>query len=353
MRIAIVNDLKSAVKGLREIVLSAPGHEVCWVAHNGAEAVRKCAADKPDLILMDVIMPEMDGVETTRRIMSESPCPILVVTPTVDGNAAKVFEAMGHGALDAINTPARGNDPLARSSREALLKKIQMIGKLGGVTPNAPAPTPAGQIPMEQVPPLIVIGASTGGPKALAEVLSNLPADLDAAIVIVQHVDMAFSAALADWLDQQTPLRVKLAPEGGRPRKGTVFVAGTGEHLVLTPDLRFSYTHEPLSSNYRPSVDTFFESVADHWPEKCVAVLLTGMGRDGAEGLAALRRSGWHTMAQDEATSIVYGMPKAAKELGSATEILPIAKIALAILRFLRKSSVGTSRNKLMASKIE
>jgi len=342
VRIAIVNHLTSAVEGLRKIVLSVPGREVCWVAQNGAEAIRKCAADRADLILMDVIMPKMDGVEATRRIMSESPCPILVVTPTVDGNAAKVFEAMGHGALDAINTPLMGNDPVARNSREALLKKIEMIGKLGGVTPKTPTTKLTRQISRGQVPPLIVIGSSTGGPKALAEVLSRLPAGLDAAIVIVQHVDGAFSAALADWLDQQTPLRVKLAPEGGRPRKGTVFLAGTGDHLVLTPDLRFSYTQEPRNNNYRPSVDTFFKSVADHWPEKCVAVLLTGMGRDGAEGLAVLRQTGWHTMAQDEETSIVYGMPKAAKELGSAVEILPVGKIALAILRFLQKPSAGT-----------
>ncbi|MBL7213168.1 MAG: chemotaxis response regulator protein-glutamate methylesterase [Desulfobacteraceae bacterium] len=342
MRIAIVNHLRSAVEGLRKIILSVPGREVCWVAQNGAEAVRKCVADKPDLILMDVIMPKVDGVEATRRIMSESPCPILVVTPTVDGNAGKVFEAMGHGALDAINTPLMGNDPVARKSREALLKKIEMIGKLGGVTSKAPTPKLTRRISREHVPPLIVIGSSTGGPKALAEVLSRLPAGLDAAIVIVQHVDGAFSAALADWLDQQTPLRVKLAPGGGRPKKGTVFLAGTGEHLVLTPDLRFSYTQEPRSSNYRPSVDTFFKSVADHWPEKCVAVLLTGMGRDGAEGLAVLRQAGWHTMAQDEETSIVYGMPKAAKELGSAVEILPVGKIALAIRRFLQKPSAGT-----------
>jgi two-component system response regulator WspF len=341
VRIAIVNDVRAAAEELRQIVLSARDHDVCWVAQSGAEALQKCAADKPDLILMDMIMPGMDGAEATRRIMLESPCPILVVTPTVDGNAAKVFEAMGHGALDAINTPSMGKDPVARSSREALLKKIEMIRKLGGLPRKPSTSKPAERVAKEKVPPLIVIGSSTGGPKALAGVLSNLPKDLDAAIVIVQHVDGAFSAGLADWLGHQTPLTVRLAPQGGRPMKGTVHMAGTGEHLVLTPDLRFSYTQEPRNSHYRPSVDTFFRSVANHWPEKCVAVLLTGMGRDGAEGLALLRQAGWYTLAQDEATSIVYGMPKAAKELGSAIEILPIEKIAPAIIRFLNKSSKG------------
>lgn len=350
MRIAIVNDQKQAVEDLGKIILSAPGHEVCWVARNGAEALKKCAADKPDLILMDLMMPVMDGVEATRRIMNEAPCPILVVTPTVDGNAAMVFEAMGRGALDAINTPVMGEDPEAQKSRDALLKKIKMIGKLGGAPPKAAVSRPTAQEATEHVPPLIVIGSSTGGPKALAEVLSRLPADLEAAIVIVQHVDGAFSAGLANWLDGQTPLRVKLAPEGGRARKGTAYMAGTGDHLVLTPDRRFCYTQEPRRSNYRPSVDTFFRSVANHWPEACVAVLLTGMGRDGAEGLDVLHRAGWHTMAQDEATSIVYGMPKAAKELGAADEILPVRDIAPAILRFLQNPTTGAKKEQIGAS---
>lgn len=339
MKIAIANHLKQAVEFLSQIVLSVPGHEICWVAQDGDEAIQKCAVDTPDLILMDMVMPRVDGVEATRQIMSESPCPILVVTPTVDGSAAKVFEAMGHGALDAINTPEMGTDPLAQSSRDALLKKIQMIRKLGKVAQKTPAEKPAGQIP-----PLVVIGASTGGPKALGEILSNLPAGLNAAIVIVQHVDEAFSAGLADWLNQQTSLRVRLASQGGRPKKGTVYVAGTRNHLVITSGHTFSYTQEPRSSNYRPSVDVFFQSVAKHWPEKCVAVLLTGMGRDGAAGLDALRRIGWHTIAQDKTTSIVYGMPKAANELGAATEILPIAQIAQAVLRSLRKFPLGKSR---------
>ncbi len=337
MRIAIVNDRVQIVEFLRKIAESVPGNQVAWVARNGAEAVEKCAADTPDLILMDLIMPVMDGVEATRQIMNRSPCPILVVTATLGGNTPKVFEAMGHGALDATNIPVMGSDPVAQQGRDALLKKIEMIGKLSRQSSLSPLRRPALPALNNSVPPLIVIGSSTGGPKALAEVLSGLPAELGAGVVIAQHVDSEFSGGLADWLNAQTDLNVRLASEGCRPALATVFLAGSNDHLILTPDLTLAYTREPGNIPFRPSVDVFFKSVAKLWPSKGVAVLLTGMGRDGAEGLAALRRAGWYTIAQDEATSVIYGMPKAAKELEAAADILPIGEVAPAILRFLNK----------------
>jgi two-component system, chemotaxis family, response regulator WspF len=331
---------------LRRIVLSVSGHEIAWLAGDGEEAVRKSADDTPDLILMDLIMPLMDGVEATRRIMKGSPCPIVVVTATVDHNAAKVFEAMGYGALDAVNVPMMGNGADAQRSRYSLLRKIHIIGKLRRLAAEPANFSPIRQPVTEPLPSLIVIGASTGGPKAVADVISVMPATLDAAIVVIQHVDEKFAAGLVNWLDGQTPLRVQLATEGGHPKINTVYVAGTNDHLVLTPGLTFSYTSETedgLKSSrtpFRPSADVFFKSVVRHWQvqrmrKKGIAVLLTGMGRDGAEGLADLRRNGWHTIAQDEASSVVYGMPKAAKELGAAAEILPIKAIGPAILRRL------------------
>jgi len=337
VRIAIVNDMVLIVEFLRKIVLSVAEHEIAWVARNGAEAVEKCAADTPDLILMDLIMPVMDGVEATRQIMDRSPCPILVVTATLDGNTAKVFEAMGHGALDATNIPVMGSDPAAQQGIDALLKKIEMIGKLSSQSSLSPLQRLSRPALSNSVPLLIVIGSSTGGPKALAEVLSGLPAELGAGVGVAQHVDSEFSGELANWLNAQTDLNVRLASEGGRPALATVFLAGSNDHLILTPDLTLAYTMEPGNIPFRPSVDVFFKSVAKLWPSKGVAVLLTGMGRDGAEGLAALRRAGWYTIAQDEATSVIYGMPKAAKELGAAADILPIGEVGPAILRFLNE----------------
>lgn len=190
--------------------------------------------------------------------------------------------------------------------------------------------------------PLVVIGASTGGPNALAEILSCLPKTFKAVVVIIQHVDKEFSAGLAEWLDRRTPLKVILAPEGCRPEPGMVYVAGTNDHLIFKPDFTFSYISQLVNIPYHPSVDIFFKSIIScrfsnlTWGRKYsggTAVLLTGMGRDGAEGLLSLRKAGWHTIAQDQTTSVVYGMPRAAREIDAAMEILPLMEIAPAILK--------------------
>lgn len=281
-------------------------------------------------------MPNMDGVEATKQIMQQSPCAILIVTADVERNAGKVFEAMGYGALDAVNTPVfgmKGNVP----TEQPLLAKITTIRKL--IKPTTTIQSRATVSSVSQpasvpltVPELIAIGSSTGGPKVLATILSRLPANFRCAIVIVQHVDRQFASGLVDWLAQQTPLKVKLAAVGDRPEKGIVLVAGTNDHLSLRPDLSLHYIKEPVNYPYRPSVDVFFKSLATHWKRKATAVLLTGMGRDGGEGLSILRRAGWHTIAQDEQSCVVYGMPKAAVELGAAIEILNPEEIAKKLL---------------------
>lgn len=338
MRIAIVNDMLMAVEALRRVVSSTVGYQVAWVARDGAEAVAKCAADTPDLILMDLIMPGVDGAEATRRIMMSSPCAILVVTATVSGNASKVFEAMGFGALDAVNTPVLGPGGELEGAA-ALLGKIATIGKLIGKPHPSKAqemPKPARRAVTKGTLPLVAVGASTGGPKALAGMLSMLPKDFHAAVVVIQHVDAEFAPGLVAWLDNQTPLEVRLAAEGSRPEPGKVFVAGTNDHMILTSKLTLSYTPDPVDYPYRPSVDVFFKSATAHWPGKSLGVLLTGMGKDGADGLLCMRRAGCHTVAQDRDTCVVYGMPKAAAELEAAVEILPIGKIASAIVRSLK-----------------
>ena len=334
MKIAIVNDLIMAVEALRRVVRSRPDYTIAWVARDGAEAVKKCAEDRPDMILMDLIMPVMNGAEATRHIMRDSPCPILVVTATVDGNISLVFEAMGYGALDAVNTPVLGTDGKLAGA-QALLRKIEIIGHL--IT--RPAPMSPTAMEFEAPPtakgrlPLIVLGASTGGPAALADILSRLPAIVNAAMVITQHIDKEFSPDLALWLGTHCPFKVKVATPGCRPETGTVWLAGTNDHMVLTKHGTLEYRIEPAECFYRPSVDVFFKSVAAHWSPPGVAVLLTGMGRDGGEGLLALRRCGWRTLAQDEATSIVYGMPRTAAELLAAEKILPLSAIANAIMQ--------------------
>lgn len=324
MRIGIVNDLALVVEALRRAIGLRGEHSVAWTAASGEEAVRRCAQDTPDLVLMDLLMPGIGGVEATRRIMAASPCPILIVTASVGGNAPLVFEAMGHGAMDATDVPALGVDP--SPGVRQLLAKIDLIGRL---IVDAPAPPPR-RAPSRGAGArrLIAIGASAGGPAALSELLGGLPANFPAAIVIVQHIDEKFALSMADWLNRFSPNPVRLAVAGERPRAGTVLLAGTNEHLVLAPGGALAYTREPAEQPYRPSVDVFFDSINAHWAGDIAGVLLTGMGRDGAKGLRALRLRGHYTVAQDQASSAVYGMPKAAADCGAAIDILPLNRIA-------------------------
>jgi two-component system response regulator WspF len=337
MRIAIVNDVVMALEAVRRVVVGASGHQLAWVAFNGEEAVRRCADDTPDLILMDLIMPKLDGVEATRRIMEESPCAIVVVTASVEDNSSRVFEAMGAGALDAVNTPVL-EQPGAPDGANALLSKIETIRKLIG----APAPRPDGgevkrSADSRDSGSLVVIGASAGGPAALGKVLSELPANFPAPIIVIQHVDAQFAKGLGEWLGHQTQLTVRVATENDRPEPGVVILAGTDDHLVFTGPGRLGYSHEPVDCSYRPSIDVFFQSVDQFWNGEIIPVVLTGMGRDGAEGLRMLRNRGHHTIAQDRASSAVYGMPKAAADINAATEILPLEKIGPRLIQLVSK----------------
>lgn len=348
MRIAIVNDTLIAVEAMRRVLVQAQGHELAWVARDGVEAVERCARDTPDLVLMDLLMPQMDGVEAIRRIMARTPCAIVVVTASVNRHCSKVFEALGAGALDAVNTPTLEHAG-ANIGTHSLLGKIHTINRLISNRHDAPAvgtvTQPPAFIPPRKRLQLVAIGASAGGPAAVARVLSRLPADFPAAIVVIQHVDSQFADGLAGWLGYQTPLSVRLAKEGDHPQSGTVLLAGTKNHLIFTGPGTLGYTSSPVDSPYRPSIDVFFESAREFWRGDLVGVLLTGMGRDGADGLKTIHDAGHHTIVQDKATCAVFGMPKAAIELKAASEVLPIEKIGprlSAILQQLSKKNART-----------
>jgi len=331
MKIGIANDMPLAIEALRQAIATRPGHQVLWGATNGEEAVQFCAAQVPDVILMDLVMPKLDGVEATRQIMARTPCPILIVTSSVGANAWRVYEAMGAGALDAVDTPTLAG-PNTRRTMDLLLAKIEQIGRVSGVLDAAPRGPAAAERPAPGVP-IVAIGASAGGPSALATVLGGLPANFGAGIVIVQHVDQSFAEGMAGWLDGQTQLTVRIALEGERPVPGCALLAATNDHLRMAANGKLTYTREPADTPYRPSVDTFFHSLVEQWPGEAIGVLLTGMGRDGAIGLKAMRARGWYTIAQDEATSAVYGMPKAAAALVAARAILPLPAIAPELAR--------------------
>jgi chemotaxis response regulator CheB len=346
MRIGIVNDLRLAVETLKRAVATIPGATVAWIAENGEEAVSMCARDLPDVVLMDMIMPLMDGVEATRRIMRATPCPIIVVTATVEGNANKVFEALGAGALDAVGTPGLSADGRTVNA-EPLLRKIQSISAISGVgraesrQPLAP-PTPHARD--TAIGTFIAIGVSTGGPQALATVLLALPRPLPCPMVIVQHIDATFAPGLAAWLSRESRHQVEIARPGDTLAPGRIMLAGTSDHIVIDRAGCLRYTADPVEVPYRPSVDVFFDSILKSKAAYGIAALLTGMGRDGAAGLARLRAAGWHTIAQDKATSVVWGMPGAAAEIGAAAEVLPIGDIGGAIAARITTKAANSRR---------
>lgn len=331
MKIAIVNDLESSIYRLRFIIEREPGWEVVWQAKNGIEAIEQCARQIPDLILMDLLMPVMNGAEATRIIMKRTPCAILVVTAGVDKNASLVFEALGNGAVDAVDMPDNSSENI-----ELFKRKVNSIAKLitSSVMDKEKKTSSAKAITNDNNDEntLLAIGSSTGGPSVLSTILGQLPADFPAAIVIIQHIDEEYAAGLADWLNTQSRLQVDIAKEGDIPQSGHVLIAKTNDHLVLTKDGSLGYTTLPEESVYRPSVDEFFASAALYWQGDIIATLLTGMGRDGAKGLLALRRLGYYTLAQDEASSTVYGMPHAAVALNAAIENQPPEQIVKLIM---------------------
>lgn len=330
MKIAIVNDVALIAEALRRLVLNTGEHQVAWVAHGGAQAVQFCADNRPDLVLMDLIMPDMDGVEATRRIMCQSPCAILIVTASPDENTGLVFRAMGAGALDVVATPVMSGNVAPDA---ALLAKIRTIGKLigSGSAPSGPAArtkNSGAQVAHAPADSLVVFGTSTGGPAALACILQAWQPPPGCAAVIVQHIDRGFADSFAAWLSDQIAFPVSVIEDGTPPQPGRLQLAKTNDHLVLTRDQRLRYSSEPATYPYRPSADVFLRCVARHWRRKATGVLLTGMGRDGAQGLLAMRQAGMTTIAQDRASSAVYGMPRAAAELGAAGTIAALDEIA-------------------------
>lgn len=304
LNIGIVNDQPAMRAILCQAVRQQAGWQVLWEASGGNEAIALCAGNKPDIILMGLSMPDKNGVAITREIMAASPCAILVVTEGVMENSALVFEALSAGAVDAVDMP--------QNDLRGLFAKITSVSRLIVQRPSAPQPArPQGLT-------LVAIGSSTGGPAALRLLLGQLPADFPAAVVIAQHLDEKFTSGMADWLALACKLPVRVIKPGDRPLAGQVLLAGTNDHLVLRIGGALEYRAEPLELPYRPSVDEFFASAALYWPGPIVAVLLTGMGQDGARGLLALRRLGCYTIAQDEKSSVVYGMPGTAVRFGAA-----------------------------------
>jgi two-component system, chemotaxis family, response regulator WspF len=337
VRIGIVSATPEVTGSLRQAIALRPQHQLLWVAGDGARGAELCTQDRPDLLLMNLVEPSSGCLDAIGRIMTDSPCAILLITHNAEADSSRVFAAMGRGAIDVVDVPLAS----PRGCTTELLKKLDTLNTLVCTPKFIPSTDRIGDtISIARLKPrLVAIGASAGGPAALVKVLASIPNDFPAAIVIVQHVDEQFAAGMADWLNRHSNLPVRIAAEGDQVIPGVVLLAATNDHLLLKTKDHLGYTREPRECVYRPSIDVFFGSVCAWWSGEAVGVLLTGMGRDGAKGLKELRNKSHYTIAQDQATSAVYGMPKAAMALGAAVDVLPIERIAARLIEiFCHKS---------------
>jgi two-component system chemotaxis response regulator CheB len=337
IRVLLAEDSAVTREYLAYLLDQDPRFELVGTAGNGVEAVEQAQRLKPDVILMDVHMPRMNGYEATRQIMEQAPAPIVMISASVDqGEVAMTFAALEAGALTVLEKPPGPGHPRQADSARKLLETVKLMSEVKVVrrwpkreTAAAP-PTPLASAGRKVR--LVAIGASTGGPPAVAEILKGLPSDLGAPILFVQHIAPGFAAGLADWLGQITRLSVKLAEPNEPARPGTVYVAADGTQMGITRQGRIRLTDDAAPDGFCPSVSHLFESAADAYGRAALGVLLTGMGRDGAAGLRRLRDAGGVTIVQDEETSVVFGMPYEAIRLGAAERVLSPEQISQAIL---------------------
>ena len=334
VRVVVVDDSLVAREMLCQILGSDPSIEVVGTARDGQAAVEMVASLKPDLVTMDIHMPRMDGLEATERIMAFHPTPILVVSSSVHGQGiGRAFDALSAGALEVVKKPEPADwAELERIGRDLihrvkLLANVKVITHLRGRRAGRPAPhEEAAHLPAEGFR-LVAIGSSTGGPSALATVLGALPVDLPAPVTVAQHIADGFVPGLVAWLDGMSKVKVKIAEDGEQPCPGIVYVSPTGGNLEIGSGGQLRFVPPAPGQLYVPSADSLFRSVARFYGCEAVGVILTGMGADGAAVLKALADAGGVTIAQDEKTSVVYGMPKAAVDTGAAREVLPIEGI--------------------------
>jgi len=328
MRIALLENNPELIQQYR-YMLQNSADEIIWTTASGQEALILIETDKPDLVITPLQLSDMDCSQLSQAIVKTHALPILLVSQSIEKDSARVFEAMSFGVQDAFTQP----DPDSSQSIAAFLQKIDNVRKLQQADRGHKHPHESAR--SSHRPPLIAIGASTGGPAAIVKVLASLPHDLAASIVIIQHMDQQFSTGMAQWLNDQLELPVHVATQGTAPLAGHAYLACTNDHLVLDAQQLFHYTEEPKDYPYRPSMDVFCENILSHWSGRIVGVLLTGMGRDGANGLLSLKNRGMRTIVQDENSSAVFGMPKAAIALNAADEICSIEDIGSAILQVI------------------
>lgn len=352
IRVLVVEDSATVREHLCEILRSDPELEVVGTANDGREGFARCRELRPDVVTMDMMMPTMTGLAATENIMAYCPTPILVVSASINrGEVFHTYDALAAGAVDVIEKPL-GNEPEGEWERR-FLYAVKLVSRIRVITHlkararanvearsgRAAAPVGTGGPPIR----LLAIGASTGGPGAAVEVFRGLPAELPVAVLFVLHINAQFGYAFADWLNTQTPWPARFPRDGERlsDAVGAIILAPPDRHILVRDD-RIWIDDGPERFSCRPSVDVMFESIATESGAETAAALLTGMGKDGAAGLLSLRLAGAVTIAQDESTSVVFGMPREAVNAGAASRVLPLRDIGPALADAVRRRGRST-----------
>ncbi|MBK1723661.1 chemotaxis-specific protein-glutamate methyltransferase CheB [Thiocystis violacea] len=344
--VLVVDDSGSARALIRALLEEDPGLRICGEAENGREAVEKVLALKPNIVTMDLQMPEMDGMAAIEEIMAVRATPILVLSDLAD--ARNAMSAVERGALEATHKPTI-DEGRALAARLKVLAGVPVIRHIrraqasvatGGTSQTAVAPILTGVVARSPKasevsdragsvqPRVFAIASSTGGPQALASLLPALPADFQSPVLIAQHISEGFAEAMAGWLNDLCPLNVAVARAGESLRPGWIYLADPAAHMTITSDNRIQLTPCVESDIYHPNCDRLLASVAEVCGCHAVGVILTGMGRDGARGMLDIRRAGGITIAQDEASSVIFGMNREAILAGAVQSVLPLQAIA-------------------------
>lgn len=343
IRIVVAEDSAVTRELLVELLGGEPGLDVVGVACNGEEAVQLVERLEPDVVVMDVHMPLLDGLGATRLVMERAPTRVLLVSASSSQlENERGFEALRAGAVMLMRKPSGPDHPDFEAAARELVATIRLVADVKVIRrwPRREARAPHAHPALRRGPiRLVAVGASTGGPPAIAEILSLLPGDLPCPVLVVQHIAPEFAEGFTKWLGKQTALHVKPAVAGERVQPGTVYVAADPYQLGLDTGEVIRLAREPSENGFAPSVSYLFRSVAEVYGSAAIGVLLTGMGRDGADGLHRLREAGGVTIAQDEESSVVFGMPGEAIRLGAAEHVLPPERIA-ALVRELAPARV-------------
>lgn len=346
IRVLLVEDSQVTLAILRRILNSSPEIQVVGEARTGLEALELIPQVQPDVICTDLHMPQMDGLEFTSEVMTLCPLPILVISAWIkEEDSPHVFQLLEAGALDIFHKPTAGLSAEDKLLNQELLNKIKILSGVKVFKKKRKFRSPIKSLESFSSKSrlnaeIVVIGASTGGPQAINELLAQLPADFPIPIVCVQHICAGFLQGFIDWLVTSCKLPIEIAQPGNVPKPGTIYFPSEQQHLELDDRGRFLCSNTPPLDGHRPSVTVTFKSVANFYRGAAVGILLTGMGRDGAEGMQSIAEAGGLTIAQDESTSAIFGMPKEAIDLGAAKLVLPIHAIAPRLLQLLQKQQL-------------